>query len=117
MRMARACAGMCGTRLARCRSPAVASRQVTLTGFSVEGNLRGEPIVVASALKHGVSESDALHVVHNAIVRWNLDEGVEVFVGADQSGRMLEVGLVERDDVRLLIHAMPVRAKHLPRRK
>lgn len=42
----------------------------------MEGNFGGEPIVVASALKHGVSESDALHVVHNAIVLWNLDEGV-----------------------------------------
>jgi hypothetical protein len=82
----------------------------------VEGNLSREPIVLASALKHGVSEPDALHVVHNAIVRWDLDEGVEMFVGADQSGRLLEVGLVERDGVRLLIHAMPVRARHLPGR-
>ena len=79
--------------------------------------MRDEPTVVASALKHGVRERDAVHALYNAVIRWDLDEGVEMFVGADQSGRMLEVGLVERDGVRLLIHAMPVRTKHLPGRK
>lgn len=62
-----------------------------------------------------MADVDAIHAVGNAIVRWKFEEEFEMFIGADSSGRLLEVGLVRRDDALLLIHAMPARAKFLPR--
>ena len=81
----------------------------------MKGNLIDEPIVVGSALRHGVADDDALHALRCAMVLWVLDEGVDMFVGADRSGRLLEVGVVERDGAQVIIHAMPARAKYLPR--
>ena len=93
----------------------VPSVKVTLTPSAVQGNLIDEPIVVASALRHGVDEADVVHAFRNAIVRSSLDEGVDMFVGADRSGQLLEVGVVTRDGARLIIHAMAARTKFLPR--
>ena len=89
--------------------------KVTLTLWAVKGNLIDEPIVARSALKHGVVEADALHAFRNAIARTSLDEGVDMFVGADRSGQLLEVGVVSRNGARLIIHAMRARTTFLPK--
>jgi hypothetical protein len=81
----------------------------------LKDNFQRELIVTSSASRHSVSEIDAIHAYRNAIVRWTFDEEFEMVVGADTSGRMLEVGLVRRDGALLLIHAMPARAKYLRR--
>jgi hypothetical protein len=65
-------------------------------------------------LRHGVSEADAIHAYRNAIVRWKFEEEFEMFVGADWSGRLVEIGLVRRGGDLVLIHAMPARTKFLP---
>jgi len=71
--------------------------------------------VASSAARHGVSGADAVHAYRNAIIRWTFDEEFEMVVGADTAGRVLEIGLVRGDGALLLIHAMPARAKYLPR--
>ena len=90
--------------------------KVILTGAPVKDNFRGEVVVAPSVLRHGVSEDDALHAFRNAVIRWKFDEEFEMLVGADSSGRLLEVGLVRVGERLLLIHAMAARTKYLPRK-
>lgn len=76
-----------------------------------------------SASKHRISRKRSAHVVRNpmAILREPAPEQTAdaldriVFLGADETGALLEVMGVElADDALLVIHAMPMRAKYLP---
>jgi len=48
-----------------------------------------DPVIVASARKHGVSDTDMLHVYRNPIRVSQMDDLV-MLIGGDESGRMLE---------------------------
>ena len=65
-----------------------------------------------SALRHGIARDDALHACRNAIRIVHLDD-LLMFVGADRSGRMLEVGVARVDEAHKIIHAMPARPNYL----
>ena len=41
------------------------------------------------------------------------DDGFTIFVGADTSGNLLEVGVIDSVDGPIIIHAMPARPKYL----
>lgn len=58
----------------------------------MQGNLPVEPIIVASARKHGVRDDDMLHAFNNPIRAEDLDEGLTMLVGPDHAGNLLEVG-------------------------
>lgn len=75
------------------------------------------PLVVASARRHGATDADMLHAFRNPIRTFLVGEGMTMVIGADATGRLLEVGVVEsRDEPRLVIvHAMPAREKFLQR--
>ena len=79
----------------------------------MQGNLPLEPIIVASARKHGVLDDDLLHAFNNPIRAEDLDEGLTMLVGPDRAGNLLEVGVVESDDGPVIVHAMPARPKYL----
>ena len=49
-----------------------------------------DPVVVASARKHGIAESDMLHAYRNPIRVFDLDE-LTMLIGPDESGRLLEI--------------------------
>lgn len=76
--------------------------------------------ILPSALKRpGIDETHITHVLRHAISALDEDETFTMLLGPDQSGRLLEVGVVDIDgeDPRV-IHAMPIRAKyqrHIPR--
>lgn len=71
-----------------------------------------EPLILASARKHGISDNDMLHAIRNFIRELSLDDLV-MFIGPDSSGRLIEVGVaLVNHDVRI-IHAMPARLKFL----
>lgn len=78
------------------------------------------PLVHPSALRHGVSESDILHAYRNAVDFFPAEDPeaeLMTVVGADESGRLLEVGFRRsRSGRRVVVHAMPVRRKYLRRR-
>lgn len=62
------------------------------------------------ARKHGVADSDIEHAVRNAIRV--LDQGVRtLYIGADRSGRLLEVVVLDDDGQLVAIHAMVLRRK------
>lgn len=71
-----------------------------------------DPVVLKSARKHGISDSDMLHAYRHPIRVFAMDDLV-MLVGADQSGRLLEVGIAEAEGLEFIVHAMPARERFL----
>jgi len=71
------------------------------------------PVIAPSARKHGLSDRDIEHTFAYPIRAFDLDEGFPMLIGAGLSGALLEVGVVESDDVPVVVHAMAARAKFL----
>ncbi|MFN7150755.1 MAG: hypothetical protein ACK4V6_14920, partial [Microthrixaceae bacterium] len=69
-----------------------------------------DPVVLASARKHGIPDTDMLHAYHHPIRVFDLD-GLTMLVGADASGRLLEVGVAVGDGVDLIVDSQAPRAK------
>ena len=64
------------------------------------------------ARRHGVTDEDMRHAYRNpARVYWQDD--LIMIIGADRSGRLLEVGvLVDEDEmIEVIVHAMPARRR------
>ncbi|WOQ17566.1 hypothetical protein [Raineyella sp. W15-4] len=81
-----------------------------------QGNLApvsDEPIVAASALKHGLEVYDILHAYRNPIRAWDLGEGFTMVVGADAAANLLEVGYVQGATAVVVVHAMRARKSFL----
>lgn len=69
--------------------------------------------ITDSARRHGVSDDDITHAIRNAF-RVLPGDGFEFFIGADNSGRFLEVGVrTDTDGEPVVFHAMPARPKFL----
>jgi hypothetical protein len=68
-----------------------------------------------SALKRGFTEASMIHVLRNAISFEPAqgDHDLDVAVGPDETGRLLEVGFVATDDLIVFVHVMPARPKYL----
>ena len=73
-----------------------------------QGNLLSVDIA-DNARKHGVADEDITHAVRNAI-RVIGQGDRDLYIGADRTGRLLEVVVVD-DDQPLAIHAMTLRPK------
>lgn len=73
--------------------------------------------VHATALKHGVTNDDAIAATSNYLVTVDIDEGPparELRLGFDTVGRLLETVVLTFDDGRqLIIHAMKARSSYL----
>ncbi|REJ06422.1 hypothetical protein DY023_06340 [Microbacterium bovistercoris] len=64
--------------------------------------------IAASARKHGVEDADILHALDNMIRYREQEYGGELrifAIGADHTGRLLELVLVPADQPALVIHA------------
>jgi hypothetical protein len=68
--------------------------------------------IADSARKHGVRDKDIDHVVRNPL-RVVRGQGRDLVIGADSSGRLLEVVILDDDpdEEPVVIHARPLRAK------
>jgi len=71
------------------------------------------PLIAASARKHGIHDDDMLHAFNHPIFVDDLDEGFVMFVGADTTGNLLEIGVIDSSDGPIIIHAMAARPKYL----
>ncbi len=71
------------------------------------------PLIADSARKHGIHDDDMLHAFNNPILVDELDDGFVIFVGADTTGNLLEIGVVDSTDGPIIVHAMPARPKFL----
>jgi len=70
--------------------------------------------ITRSARRHGVSDQAIRHAVTNAIRLVATDDGVFV-IGADDSGRVLELVARTTDDDLVVFHAMPLRTVNAKR--
>jgi uncharacterized DUF497 family protein len=70
--------------------------------------------VVPDARKHGIADEDMRHAVRVAfrVIEQEYDgEERTLFIGADQSGRLLEIVVVQADTGPRIIHADQLRPK------
>lgn len=66
-----------------------------------------------SAFKHRISHARSLYVLEHYVWEYHVGRGVILYMGADQNGIDLEVGVVEGGGERYVIHAMKVRPQFL----
>ena len=71
------------------------------------------PLIATSARKHGVHDDDMIHAFNNPMFVDDYDDGFVMFVGADTSSNLLEIGVIESVDGPIIIHAMTARPKYL----
>jgi hypothetical protein len=71
-----------------------------------------DPVVLASARKHGVLDEDMIHAYHHPIRVLLLDD-LTMLLGPDRSARVLEVGVSNREGIDFIVHAMPAQPKFL----
>ncbi len=75
----------------------------------------GEPIILDSARRHGVSDEDMIHALRFSISHVRQDDDMVMFIGPDRAGTLVEVGVVIWWGGEFAIaHALqPARAKYL----
>lgn len=71
-----------------------------------------DPVILASARKHGVTDEDMLHAYRNPTRVFELDD-LTMLVGPDRSANLLEVGVTTAEGIDFIVHAMAVRPRFL----
>jgi hypothetical protein len=71
-----------------------------------------DPVILDSARKHGVGDEDSLHAYRYPIRVFDLGD-IVMLIGADQHGRLLEIGVAVGDGLNFIVHVMPARPKFL----
>ena len=71
-----------------------------------------DPVILASARKHGVHDDDILHAYQHPIRVLQLDD-LTMLIGPDLSARLLEIGVAIGDGIDFIVHAMPARPKFI----
>lgn len=76
--------------------------------------MESDLIILDSAHRHGVSNAAMLHAVRFHIRHFVQDDSMTMFIGPDDTGTLVEVGVVEWHGVLAIAHAMrPARSKYL----
>ena len=71
-----------------------------------------DPVILASARKHGVHDDDILHAYHHPIRVLQLDD-LTMLIGPGLSARLFEIGVAIGDGIDFIVHAMPARPKFI----
>jgi hypothetical protein len=72
------------------------------------------PIILESAHRHGVSDGAMLHALRFPVHYFVQDDSMTMFIGPDESGTLVEVGVVEWHGIIAIAHAIrPARSKYL----
>ena len=71
-----------------------------------------DPVILASARKHGVDDEDMLHAYRNPIRVFDLGD-LTMLIGADRKAGLVEIGIAEAEGIEFIVHAMPARDKFL----
>jgi hypothetical protein len=71
-----------------------------------------DPVILASARKHGIDDEDMLHAYRNPIRVFDLDD-LAMLIGPDRTAGLLEIGVAEAEGVEFIVHAMAARPKFL----
>jgi hypothetical protein len=73
-----------------------------------------DPVILTSARKHRVGDNDMLHAYRHPIRVFELDDLI-MLIGADEAGRLLEIGVAMGEGVEFIVHAMAARPRFLRR--
>jgi hypothetical protein len=71
-----------------------------------------EPVILASARKHGIADEDMLHAYRNPIRVFDLDD-LTLVIGASRDGEPLEIGVATAESIDFIVHAMSARPRFL----
>ena len=71
-----------------------------------------DPVILASARKHGFADDDILHAYRNPIRVFDLDDLI-MLIGPDRSARLLEIGVAQAESIDFVVHAMVARPRFL----
>lgn len=71
-----------------------------------------DPVILASARKHGITDEDMLHAYRNPTRVFELDD-LTMLVGPDRSANLLEVGVTTAEGIDFIVHVMTVRPRFL----
>ncbi|RPF27273.1 hypothetical protein [Georgenia muralis] len=76
--------------------------------------MESEPIILATAHRHGVSDAAMLHALRFPVRHFVQDDTMTMFIGPDETGILVEVGVIEWHGVIAIAHAIrPARPKYL----
>lgn len=77
-------------------------------------SMGSEPLILDSAHRHGVSDAAMLHALRFPVRHFVQDDAMTMFIGPDETGILVEVGVIEWHGVIAIAHAMrPARPKYL----
>ena len=71
-----------------------------------------DPVIIATARKHGVHDDDIPHAYSHPVRVLELDDLI-MLIGPSRTGQFLEIGVSPADGIDFIIHAMPARAKFI----
>jgi len=71
-----------------------------------------DPVILASARRHGVRDNDILHAYRNPMRVFDLDD-LTMLIGPDESAALLEIGVAHAEGIDFVVHAMPARPRFL----
>ncbi len=54
-----------------------------------------EPIILDSAHRHGVTDAAMLHAIRFPVRHFVQDDSMTMFIGPDETGTLVEVGVIE----------------------
>jgi hypothetical protein len=74
--------------------------------------MRVDPVILASARRHGIADEDMLHAYRNPIRVFEFDD-LTMLIGPDAGGRLLEIGVARAEGIDFIVHAMEAREKFL----
>jgi hypothetical protein len=72
-----------------------------------------EPLIIASARRHGIAGEDILHAFNHPVRYEDLDDGFVMIIGPTRSAQLIELGFVDTDHGPVIVHAMTARRKYL----
>lgn len=76
--------------------------------------MESDPIILDSAHRHGVTDAAILHALRYPVRHFVQEDSMTMFIGPDETGVLIEVGVIEWHEVIAIAHAMrPARSKYL----
>ena len=71
-------------------------------------------MILDSAHRHGVTDAVMLHALRFPIRHFVQDDSMTMFIGPDETGTLVEVGVIEWHGITAIAHAMrPARPRFL----
>ena len=71
-----------------------------------------DPVILASARRHGVRDDNMLHAYRNPIRVFEADD-LTMLIGPDESATLLEIGVAHAEGIDFIVHAMAARPRFL----